>query len=366
MSRRGLSITFLGLSLSSSWGNGHATTYRALLKALHQRGHDLLFLERDVPWYAAHADLLYPKFCQLDLYADLDDLARRHRRAIRESAVVIVGSYVPQGTAVARMALGWASGLVGFYDIDTPITLAKLDSGDQEYLSADLVPAFDFYLSFTSGPSLARLRDDYGARLPWAFHCMVDPALYHPTGEEISWDLGYLGTYSADRQPALERLLIEPARRLPDLRFVVAGAQYPDTIGWPANVELIEHVPPAEHASFYSRLRFALNLTRADMRASGWSPSVRLFEAAACGAVILSDPWDGLASFFPENEAILVVDDTIDVIAALTRLDHTGSNAIAARAREIVLTNHTGQNRARELETAFEAAGLSRPQKIRI
>lgn len=366
MNARSLSIVFLGLSLSSSWGNGHATTYRALLKALHQRGHDLLFLERDLPWYAAHADLLYPRFCRLDLYADLEDLAQRYRRAIGEADIVVVGSYVPQGVAVAGMALDWASGLVGFYDIDTPVTLAKLDAGDEEYLSAALVPAFDFYLSFTSGPSLDRLRNDYGARLTWPFHCMVDPTLYRPTGETRRWDLGYLGTYSVDRQPALERLLIGPARRLPDLRFVVAGAQYPDTIDWPANVELIEHIPPAEHASFYSRLRFALNLTRADMRASGWSPSVRLFEAAACGVAILSDRWPGLDSFFPENEAILVVDDTIDVIASLTRLDRLRTDEIAARAREIVLANHTGQNRATELEMAFEAAGLSRPQTIRI
>ena len=302
MTRRGLSIVFLGLSLSSSWGNGHATTYRALLKALYGRGHDLLFLERDVPWYAAHADLLYPQYCQLDLYADLEDLARRHRKAVSEADVVIIGSFVPQGTAVTRRVLDWASGLVGFYDIDTPVTLARLGSGDQEYLSADLVPAFDFYLSFTSGPSLLRLHHDYGARLPWPFHCMVDPELYRPTGEATAWDLGYLGTYSADRQPLLERLLIEPARRLPDLRFVVAGAQYPATIDWPRNVAIIEHVPPPDHASFYSRLRFALNLTRADMRATGWSPSLRLFESADCGAAHLSDRWAGLDTLFPENE----------------------------------------------------------------
>lgn len=361
-----LSIVFLGLSLSSSWGNGHATTYRALLRALAERGHDVVFLERDVPWYAANADLLYPSFCRLDLYGDLDDLARRHRRLLSEADVVIVGSFVPQGCAVARLVLGWATGLVGFYDIDTPVTLAKLDARDEEYLSPALVPAFDFYLSFTGGPTLERLRRDYGARLPWPFYCMVDPSIYRPTGEPKRWDLGYLGTYSADRQPALERLLIATARRLPDRRFVVAGAQYPDSIDWPGNVELIEHVPPSAHASFYSRLRFALNLTRRNMLATGWSPSVRLFEAAACGAVILSDRWEGLDSFFPENEAIVVVEDADDVETALARLDPSTISSIAARAREIVLANHTGHDRARDLEMAFEAAGLSRPQKIRI
>src|SRR5581483_548045 len=115
-------------------------------------------------------------------------------------------------------------------------------------------------------------------------------------------DLSYLGTYSLDRQPVLERLLIEPARRAPQLRFAVAGAQYPDGIEWPANVERIEHVAPAEHPEFYASSRFTLNVTRADMVRAGYSPSVRLFEAAACGVPIISDYWQGLETFFQPGE----------------------------------------------------------------
>lgn len=354
-----LRLVFLGLSLSSSWGNGHATTYRALIRGLAARGHDVLFLERDVPWYAEHRDLAKPSYCRLAFYSDLGDLERRFHRDLAAADAVVVGSFVPEGVAVSRLALAHARGLVGFYDIDTPVTLRRLETGDEEYLSAELVPLFDFCLSFTSGPTLRRLRDEFGARRAAAFHCMVDPELYRRTDDAIMWDLGDLGTYSADRQPALERLLLEPARRLPDRRFVVAGAQYPDVSGWPANVEWIEHVAPRDHAAFYSRLRFALNLTRADMRAAGWSPSVRLFEAASCGTAILSDRWAGLTELFPENEAIRTVDRTADVVALLGGLEQPEIARMAERARQIVLARHTGDQRALELETILAQAGVA-------
>jgi spore maturation protein CgeB len=298
-----LDLVFIGLSLSSSWGNGHATTYRALLRGLRRFGHRLTFLERDVPWYSRHRDLAAPDFCRLKLYRDPADLEGPFRTLIANADAVIVGSYVPDGVAVLDSVLAMARGPVAFYDIDTPVTLSKLDEGEAEYLVPRQVPEVDLYFSFAGGSSLDRLRNRFGAREAVALYCMVDPELYAPTGEEPRWELGYLGTYSADRQEALEQMLLEPARRLPDRRFVVAGPQYPHTIAWPANVERIDHVPPAEHPSFYSRLRFALNLTRADMRAAGWAPRVRLFEAAACGTAIISDDWDGLDSFFPVGEA---------------------------------------------------------------
>ncbi len=364
MSAPPCSLVFLGLSLRSSWGNGHATTYRALLQALSERGHKLTFLERDKPWYADNADLSAPPFCGFHLYHDLGDLEGRHARTLRDADVIVVGSYVPEGCGVIRLALRLARGQVGFYDIDTPVTLAMLRQGTSEYISADLIPAFDFYLSFTGGPCLAQLRDVYHARFPSPFYCMVDPTRYRPVDEPKAWDLGYLGTYSADRQPALNALLIEPARRLPHLRFVVAGPQYPRTIDWPENVERIEHVPPAGHPRFYSRLRFALNLTRADMLSTGWSPSVRLFEAAACGTPILTDRWKGLDRFFAPGKEILVADRSEDVVQALTRLEPAVAARIAKRARRRILQRHTGQRRAEELERIIRIAtdGASAPK----
>jgi spore maturation protein CgeB len=245
-----MKLVVFGLSLSSSWGNGHATTFRALLKAYAARGHDIVFLERDVPWYAGHRDLPDPAFCRLEYYADLAGLDQ-WRGEIAGADAVIVGSYVPDGVAVGRYVQQHARGVTAFYDIDTPVTLAKLERGDMEYLSPEIIPGYDVYLSFTGGPTLERLEQQFGSPAARALYCSVDEVAYQPLNVEKRWDLSYLGTYSPDRQPTLERLLIEPARRAPHLRFVVAGPQYPGDIDWPANVERIEHLPPAEHAAFY-------------------------------------------------------------------------------------------------------------------
>jgi spore maturation protein CgeB len=349
-------LVVLGLSLSSSWGNGHATTFRALLKAFAARGHDILFLERDVPWYASQRDLADPDYCQLAFYADLADL-RRWTPRIAQADAVIVGSYVPEGVAVGRFVQETADGVTAFYDIDTPVTLAKLKRGDFEYLSPELIPGYDVYLSFTGGPTLALLEQTYGSPAARALYCSVDPALYAPTGEAKRWDLSYLGTYSPDRQPTLERLLLEPARALPQHRFVVAGPQYPAEIDWPANVERIEHLPPADHAAFYSASRFTLNVTRDDMIAAGWSPSVRLFEAGACGTPIVSDLWSGIESLFVPGREILLAPDGGTVVAAITGGDAT---ALGEAARARVLAAHTAAHRAAELDAHLAEAALAR------
>ena len=344
-----MKLVVLGLSLSSSWGNGHATTYRALLSAFAGRGHEVLFLERDTPWYAASRDLARPDFCRFALYADLDELQRRWSRDVAAADAVMVGSYVPQGVAVGAWVQRTARGVAAFYDIDTPVTLAKLAAGDEEYLSAELIPGYDLYLSFTGGPTLERIGRRYGAPAPRALYCSVDPET----------DRSYLGTYSPDRQPARERLLLEPARRAPALRFCVAGPQYPAQIAWPANVERLEHVPPAEHPGFYAASRFTLNVTRADMMAAGYSPSVRLFEAAACGTPIISDTWDGLDTLFRPGREIVLARSAEDVLQALSRLGEPGRLAIAAAARERILAEHTAGHRAAELEALLHEAALA-------
>lgn len=347
---RGLDLVILGLSITSSWGNGHATTYRGLVKALLRRGHRVRFLERDVPWYAANRDELTPEHGRVCLYADLHDLAARFASEIAHADAVIVGSYVPEGADVLRLVLDRAQGVVAFYDIDTPVTAAKLRAGDDSYVAPDLLPHLDLYLSFTGGPFLETLRREWRLSRAAPLYCAVDPDLHAPVDAPLRWDLGYLGTYSADRQPKVERLLNEPARRLPGCAFVVAGPQYP-AVQWPANVEHVEHVPPSQHPTFYRGQRFTLNLTRADMVDAGWSPSVRLFEAAACGTPMISDCWPGLDHFFRPGTEILTADDAEAVVSALAEMPEEQRHELARAARRRVLTSHTAACRAAELET---------------
>ena len=341
----------LGLSLTSSWGNGHATTYRSLLRALAARGHEIVFLERDLPFYAGNRDLPSPDFARLELYTDLADLQRRFAGEVRAADFVLVGSYVPEGIAAGNWALDTASGPVAFYDIDTPVTLEQITSrGTADYIDRDLIRRYPLYLSFTGGPTLQRLEREFGSPRARALYCSVDPTLYHPRETETRWRLGYLGTYSVDRQPALDSLLLDPARRAPDLQMVVAGPQYPESIAWPANVERIDHLPPAEHVLFYNQQTFTLNITRRAMLDAGHSPSVRVFEAAACGIPIITDPWPGLEDFFVAGAEILVAANAQEASHYLGTVSPQEAQQIGARGRARVLAAHTAALRAEELE----------------
>lgn len=339
-----------GLSITSSWGNGHATTYRALVRELCKRGHDVLFLEADRPWYASNRDLPDPPYGKTELYSTVEELKEKFGGEIRNADVVIVGSYVADGIRVGEWVTKTAKGLAAFYDIDTPVTLDMLAGGACEYLSHELISRYDLYLSFTGGPILKHIEQKYGSPRALALYCSVDVEDYFPQRMPKRWDLGYLGTYSDDRQPTLERLLVEPAATLKDSRFVVAGAQYPDGIAWRYNIERITHLAPLEHRAFYNSQRFTLNVTRRKMIEAGYSPSVRLFEAAACGTPIISDWWLGLDTIFKPDAEILIARSGSD-IERFIDLSNEEAEAIGRRARQKVLQHHTAAKRAQELES---------------
>ena len=322
-----MNIVILGLSITSSWGNGHATTYRALVRALAARGHQLLFLERDSTWYADNRDLPEPTYCHARLYRSLDELQRQFAGEIEEADLVIVGSYVPEGIGVADLVLRTARGCRAFYDIDTPVTLAKVQNGGAPYLDRRQIPAFDLYLSFTGGPTLERLERKFRAQRARALYCSVDEEIYRQDAQATrDYDLGYLGTYSVDRQPTVDELLLQPARQWSAGRFVIAGAQYPDALVVPRNV------------------------TRRDMIDAGYSPSVRLFEAAACGTPIITDEWRGLSTIFSPGHEVLIARHARDVIGYLHDLSEDERTAIGERARHRALQSHTSAHRAIELE----------------
>jgi spore maturation protein CgeB len=354
-----LNIVILGLSITSSWGNGHATTYRALVRALVERGHRVLFLERNVPWYAENRDLPNPPYGCTELYADLAELQTRFEGPVRTADLVIVGSYVPEGVAVGAWVLATAQGVTAFYDIDTPITLEKLRSGDYEYITPQLLPRYALYLSFAGGQVLEQLERKYGSPAARPLYCAVDPDLYYPERRDLHWDLGYMGTYSPDRQPGLERLLLEPADHLEDCHFVVAGPNFPNVERWPANIKHFSHLAPDQHRVFYNEQRFTLNLTRAAMAAVGYSPSVRLFEAGACGTPIISDAWEGLETFFVPGQEILVAATPKDVTEILLDMPETERAALGARARAAVLARHTAAHRVLELEGYYADVGAA-------
>jgi spore maturation protein CgeB len=352
-----LKVTIFGLTLSSSWGNGHATPYRAIIRALHRRGHRVVFYEKDVEYYALRRDFTRSEYCDLVLYESWEQIRARALRDASDSDAVITASYCPDGARISDELLQVARPLHAFYDLDTPITLARLSQGDLSYLRRDQLAQFDLVLSWTGGRALEQLRDDWCARMVRPLFGCVDPSVYHrvPRRSEFVCNLSYMGTYAADRQEKVDEFFLEPARRRTDLQFVLAGTMYPWQWQWPANVRRFDHVPPEQHSALYSSSRLTLNITRKEMAECGWCPSGRFFEAAASGTPIVTDWWPGLDHFFVPSEEIMVVNSSDDAEHAINRSDSELAR-IADRAMQRTLDEHTGEHRADELLKHFEAA----------
>ncbi len=349
--REPLEIVIFGLSVTSSWGNGHATTFRALMRGLDARGHHVTFLERDLPWYSHNRDMPRVSYGRVCLYSTLPAMMRRFAKLVTNADLVIVGSYVPNGHAIGEWVARTAKGITAFYDIDTPVTVAALERGTCDYISRALICRYHLYLSFTGGPTLRKIERQFGARMVRTLYCSADPKIHSPEPRKPHWDLGYIGTYSEERQRWLDELLLTPAQQRRELRMVVAGAQYPKAVSWPANVDRIEHLSPGKHRRFYASQRFTLNLTREQMRRVGFSPSVRLFEAAACGTPIISDSWPGLETFFQPGKEILVARSRKDTLEYLNDVSDKERAALARNARNRILNRHTALHRALELES---------------
>lgn len=347
-----MKIVICGLSITSSWGNGHATTYRSLARALRARGHRIVFFEHDLEWYASNRDMPEPPFCRVHIYENWNEVVGLLRRELADAEVAVVGSYFPDGIEAASEVLSSSVPAKAFYDIDTPITMAKLRAGDEDYIRRDQVPGFDLYFSFTGGPILRALETNFGARRAVPLYCSFDPDRYRLSemDKRFRCHLSYMGTYAPDRQTKLEELLCKPARKLPEKSFIVAGPQYPPTISWPGNVRQFVHLEPKFHPPFYSSSEFTLNLTRKDMVEAGYSPSVRLFEAAGCGAAIITDSWPGLETFFTPTREILEAQSAEDVTRYLEVLSPEEARNVGRRAQERVLAEHSAEKRALQFE----------------
>jgi spore maturation protein CgeB len=356
-------IVIFGLTISSSWGNGHATLWRGLCKHLARSGHSVVFFERDVPYYAGARDLYELPGGELRLYSSWDDAWQNASADIREADVAIVTSYCPDAIAATDLILTEGRAVPVFYDLDTPVTLAKLRAGEAvPYIGPRGLSDFNLVLSFTGGPRITEeFRDRLGARDTRPLYGHVDTDVHRPVAPQPHYraDLSYLGTYSEDRQRTLETLFVAPARARRDLRFLIGGAQYPNDFPWSPNIYFVRHLPPSEHAPFFASSRLTLNVTRRAMAEMGWCPSGRLFEAAACGAPLVSDDWPGIADFFAPGEDILIASDEQDVLAALAMTD-AELRRMSLRAYERTMDQHTSDKRARELIVLLEQMASKR------
>jgi spore maturation protein CgeB len=349
-------LAIFGLTVTSSWGNGHATIWRGLCSALASRGHRVTFFERDVSYYASHRDLENSGSYDVVLYSNWADIEPRARQVLAESDSGIVTSYCPDAQAASDLVLDSCVPVRAFYDLDTPVTLDALRQGTPvAYIPTYSLEPFDLVLSYTGGRALQQLRQQLGARKVAPLYGSVDPSVHQPVPPSANYysDLSYLGTYADDRQATLEELFLEPARRSAQHRFLIGGALYPVNFPWRENVWFVHHVPPPCHAAFYCSSRLTLNVTRSAMAEMGYCPSGRLFEAAACQTPIVSDTWEGLDQFFTPGSEILLAGSASDVTAAL-QLTREELKQIGAAARERVLAEHTADRRSEQLIDLLE------------
>ena len=362
-----MKIVFFGLSITSSWGNGHATTYRALLKALHDRGHRIVFFEKDTYWYADNRDLPRPDFCDVRIFRSWKKASGEIKRELADADAAVIGSFFPDGITAIDLAVESRVPVTAFYDIDTPITVAQLRAeGRTAYLRADQIATLDLYFSFTGGPLLLELELTFHAKRALPLYCSFDEGLYRrrESSKRYACDLSYMGTYAADRQPKIDEWLLQVAVDEAQKKFILAGSQYPKTVRPTKNVRRIEHLNPRWHPHLYSSSRFVLNVTRRDMVRWGFSPSVRLFEAAACGAAMISDNWPGLATFFRSGTEILLPTSVADVRDYLNSTDERSIRQIGDAAQARVLGAHTNRNRAIEFENAIASASrIAKPAR---
>jgi spore maturation protein CgeB len=356
-------IVIFGLTISSSWGNGHATLWRGLCKALARAHHEVVFFEKDVPYYAGARDFGEMERGELILYSEWHDILSRASREVAAADVAIVTSYCPDSVPASELIFETAVPVSVFYDLDTPVTLARLTEGEHvPYIGSRGLRDYDLVLSYTGGRAVTELEERLGAKCVRTLYGHVDPDVHRPVDpvERYRAHLSYLGTYAADRQQALEELFLKPAAARPGQRFLIGGAQYPDTFPWSPNIYFVRHLPPDEHAAFFSSSALTLNVTRSAMAQMGWCPSGRLFEAAACGAAILSDDWSGLNTFYAPDREILIARDSVDALAAID-LSSDALRAIGNAARERTLDEHTAAHRVRTLMSALDEVTHYRP-----
>lgn len=351
-----MKLLVFGLSVTSSWGNGHATVYRGLLKQLHSLGADVTFVEKDVPWYAENRDLSTAGFARIRLYGDTGELEDLLEQELKWADVVMMGSYFPDGIVVADRLRRQRELPRLYYDIDSPITLSYFATERAApYLRVDQIPIFDAILSFTGGRAVLEMEKRWGARYVEAFFCALDPETHRRVEAESRFrcKLGYMGTYSSDRHAAWKSFFLRPAMRLPEKQFVLAGPQYPH-MELPPNLRHFQHLAPKDHPAFYSSCDLTLNLTRGPMVTYGYSPSVRLFEAAGCGTCIVSDRWEGLGEIFDMGREILVVDSENEMVGLLKSLNSEELLEIGERARGRALQDHTYAVRAQQFLQLLE------------
>lgn len=349
----GLSIAFFGSSLVSAYWNGAATYYRGIIRALHQRGHRVTFFEPDAYDRQQNRDMADPPWARVVVYDATEEALFRALEQARSADVIVkasgVGIFdeileeaVPQTTRPGALSIYW--------DVDAPATLAHLAAHPEAPLHR-AIPRYDAVFTYGGGDPVVAAYEARGARVCIPVYNALDPTTHYPVTPDPRFNatLGFLGNRLPDREKRVEEFFLEAAAHLPEESFILGGSGWQDK-PMPANVQYLGHVYTKDHNAFNCTPRAVLNISRESMAANGFSPATRVFEAAGAGACLITDAWTGLEQFLEPEKEVLVACDGAEVAAAVSSLTPARAKAIGERARRRVLSEHTYQHRAAEVE----------------
>jgi spore maturation protein CgeB len=353
-----MKIAFFASSLVSAYWNGAATYYRGIVRALHERGHQVTFYEPDAFERQKHRDMADPAWAKVVVYsAQSEAEVLRTVEQARGADLVVKASGVGVYDELLEGAVLGLQGpdtLVVFWDVDAPATLDRVH-GDAADPFRPLVPRYDLVLTYGGGEPVRQAYLELGARDCVPVYNALDPSTHHPVPPEprFQCDLAFLGNRLPDREARVEEFFLRAAAQLPQRRMLLGGSGWADK-GMPPNVNYLGHVYTADHNAFNCTPLAVLNVSRESMARYGFSPATRVFEAAGAAACLITDAWEGLETFFAPGEEVLVAHDGAEVAAQLQALDPARARAIGQAAYRRVLAEHTYAHRAAQLDAVLE------------
>jgi spore maturation protein CgeB len=351
---RSLDIAFFGSSLVSAYWNGAATYYRGMIRALAARGHRVTFYEPDAYERQKHRDIDDPPYAKVVVYSGTDEtevltMLERARRAdvvVKASGVGVWDELLEREVLNVRKPGGSAI----FWDVDAPATLARVRENPSDPFKS-LIPKYDAVFTYGGGPPIVRGYTELGARVCVPIYNALDPSTHYPVAKQARFaaDLALLANRLPDREARIEAFFFDPARRLPEQRFLLGGNGWQGH-GVPSNVQTVGHVYTADHNAFNCSARLVLNVARDSMASCGYSPATRVFEAAGAAACLVTDYWEGIDMFLEPDREILVAKHGEDVARHLRDVSATRAREMGEAAKKRVLAQHTYAQRAREVE----------------
>jgi spore maturation protein CgeB len=355
-------LVLFGSSIVSSYWNGAATYYRGICKAMHARGHEVVFVEPDLYERQSRRDLVDdPPYAEVRVCRGWDDLVRELRRARGADLVAKCSGVGGWELELARgvLELQQPKTLVAFWDVDAPQTLglAFAEATKQGEGFRALIPRYDLILLYGGGPPVQHAYSQLGARASHPIYNAVDPDEYFPAQLDSgrAADLIFMGNRLPDREERVRSLFLRAAELAPDMSFILGGEGWGDC-PLPANIRWIGHVPTAEHRGWNCSARVVLNINRQAMAEYGFSPPTRVFEAAGCASCLITDSWAGLEEFLEPGREVMVANSAEEIVGCLRSTTAAAARAIGRAARERVLRDHTYSQRAELLERVLERA----------